>query len=365
MKVNYDAPPPSAASGVAAYAAVLLIALRARGDVGRFPKADVSLYHLGNNQLHLGAYRRALAQPGVVVLHDAVLNHFFLGSLTANQYIDEYVYNYGEWSRPLAAQLWRERAGSGSDARYFDAPMLKRIATTSKAVIVHNPGAAEMVRRHAPAASIIEIPHFYQDEPAPEVSDVIRYRSSLGVQPGTFLFGVFGYIRESKRLLTILRAFDSLHRALPSSCLLVAGRIISRDLERAAHPLLQNPGIIRRPFLSTGDFRLAAHAVDACVNLRVPAAGETSGIAIRLMGTGRPVILSEGAEIARFPAGSCLRIQAGVAERADLFEHMSVVAVVPFMAREIGLRAAGHVQSRHRLEPIADQYWSALCACRN
>lgn len=365
MKVKYDAPAPGTASGVADYAAVLLDALRAHGEVGAIPHADVTLYHVGNNQLHRDTYRRAVNHPGVVVLHDAVLNHFFLGSLSEKDYIDEYVYNYGEWSRAHAAQLWRERAGSGCDARYFDSPMLKRIASASKAIVVHNPGAAEMVRRHAPRAVIIEIPHFYRSEPAPKSSDIARYRQSLGAERGDFVFGVFGYIRESKRLLTVLQAFDALHRALPATRLLVAGHIISSDLERAAGPRLNAAGVIRRGFLKPRDFFLAAHAVDACINLRVPAAGETSGIAIRLMGAGKAVMLSEGAEISRFPAGSCLRIQTGVAERADLLEHMSVLTMVPSTAPEIGVRAAGYIGSHHPLDRIAEQYWSALCAHRN
>ena len=30
-------------------------------------------------------------------------NHFFLGQLTRRAYVDEFVYNYGEWNRALAA----------------------------------------------------------------------------------------------------------------------------------------------------------------------------------------------------------------------------------------------------------------------
>jgi hypothetical protein len=43
--------------------------------------------------------------------------------------------------------------------------------------------------------------------------------------------------------------------------------------------------------------------VDACINLRYPAAGETSGIAIRLMGIGKPVLLTDG-EVLAFPEGA-------------------------------------------------------------
>src|SRR4029077_11842764 len=82
MTAGYFAPLPPARTGVADYSATLLGALRQRGTVNvNASRADVFLYHLGNNQLHREIYRRALARPGVVVLHDAVLQHFFLGWL--------------------------------------------------------------------------------------------------------------------------------------------------------------------------------------------------------------------------------------------------------------------------------------------
>ena len=54
----------------------------------------------------------------------------------------------------LAAELWKGRAASGSDSRYFDYPMLKRVAERSRAVVVHNPAAARTVAEHAPGARI-------------------------------------------------------------------------------------------------------------------------------------------------------------------------------------------------------------------
>ena len=39
--------------------------------------------------------------------------------------------------------------------------MLKRIATVSRVVVVHNPAAAAVVRKHAPDARVVEIPHLF------------------------------------------------------------------------------------------------------------------------------------------------------------------------------------------------------------
>src|SRR5450631_1724403 len=98
MKAGFFSPMPPAHTGVADYSAGLLAELQRTGNVQlNDTSADVRLYHLGNNHLHQPIYEQALQVPGVIVLHDAVLHHFFLGSLTAAQYIAEFVYNYGQW----------------------------------------------------------------------------------------------------------------------------------------------------------------------------------------------------------------------------------------------------------------------------
>ena len=104
-------------------------------------------------------------------------------------------------------------------------------------------------------------------------------------------------------------------------------------------------------------------AVDACLNLRYPAAGETSGIAIRLMGIGKPVVVTDSLEYARFPEDACLRVPPGVAERDSLRSHMILLTSMSGAAHAIGQRGAGHIAACHRLEFVGKRYWEVLCEC--
>jgi glycosyltransferase involved in cell wall biosynthesis len=365
VRAGFYSPLPPARTGVSDYSAALLSELRSRGGVdivtgSSTAPCDIALYHLGNNALHAGIYLRALAEPGVAVLHDAVLHHFFLGQLDETQYIEEFTYNYGKWHRGLAGELWRARGSSASDPRYFEYPMLRRAAEISRAVIVHNPAAAETVKRHAPEAKVVEIPHLFQPPPAVSGADAMRYRQRMGIEPGAFLFGVFGYLRESKRVAQTVEAFLDLRRELPRAALLVAGDFASSDLDRAMAPLMKSPGIVRLPYLAEREFWLAATAVDACINLKYPGAGETSGIAIRLMGIGKALLITDAPECARYPEGACIRIPPGSAERRSLLEHMRMLASMPGVADAIGRRAAAHIAEQHRIDQVAKQYWETL-----
>jgi glycosyltransferase involved in cell wall biosynthesis len=365
MTVGYFAPLPPAQTGVADYAEALLHALRKHGEVKiEADHSDVALYHIGNNQLHSAIYNRALAAPGVVVLHDAVLQHFFLGRLTEQQYVNECIFNYGEWTRSLAEDLWKHRARSAADPRYFAWPMLKRIATTARAIVVHNPAAAAIVRRHAPDANIIEIPHLFAPPAMPSEVDTLRLRDQLGLSPRTLLVGLFGHQRESKRLPVVLRAMEqawasgAVHRN--ETRLLIAGSFASSDLERSLHGQLSDPRILRADYLPEADFWRYAAAADLCVNLRYPTAAETSGIAIRLMGIGKPVVFSQGDEIARIPENACLRVETGPAEEELLASYVTWLACDRVAAKEIGRRAAAHIAEHHAIEAVAVRYWDAL-----
>jgi len=360
VKIGFYSPLPPARTGVAEYSFALKRALETRAQVEvNASEADVFLYHLGNNQLHRPIYERALESPGVVVLHDAVLHHFFLGSLDKQSYVAEFVYNHGEWSRDFAHALWRDRARSASDARYFEYPMLKRITEVSRAVIVHNPGAAALVRAHSPAALVHEIPHLF-DPPTPVPRyEVEALRSRLGVRPGVFLLGVFGYLRESKRLPSVLRAL----RNVVNVQLLVCGEFASSDLARALEPELQQQGVIRVGYLNDFDWWRHAAAVDACVNLRYPAAGETSGIAIRLMGIGKPVIVSAGAETSRFPPGTCVAVETGLGEEDMLADVLCWLSAHRADAQCIGAQAAEYVSRVHALDTAAERYRKYLMEC--
>jgi glycosyltransferase involved in cell wall biosynthesis len=364
LTVGFFSPLPPAPTGVADYSAALLAELRKHAvvnvDAADASDADAALYHLGNNRLHREIYARALEKPGIAVLHDATLNHFLLGTLDESAYIAEFVYNYGEWMRDLGRELWRNRARSAADPRYFDYGMLKRIATGSRSVIVHNPAAVHAIERHAPGVRVFEIPHFFAQCEIPDPIETLRFRAALGLRPRTLLVGVFGHLRESKRVPVVLRAMNCAWARGADARLVIAGPFASSDLEKSLTPLLSDPRILRAGYLSESDFWRYAGATDLCVNLRFPSAAESSGIAIRMMGIGKAVAFTAGEEVARIPENACLRVDLGPAEEEILADTIVWLAGDREAAAAIGAHAARHIAASHSLEKVAEQYWAAL-----
>lgn len=362
MRIGYHAPMPPAKTGVAAYAETLRQALSRHAEVALGDRnAAVQLYQVGNNPLHWEIYQQALAKPGVVLLHDAVLHHLLLGQLSREAYIEEFVYNYGEWHRQTAERLWERRQGSGADTKYFERPMLRRLCESARLVVVHNPAAAREVKRHAPEAQVATLPHLYEAPRDHYYREIDVYRDEvLRVSREKTLFAVLGHLRESKRLDVVLEVFERLvGKGLPLH-LLVQGEFVGSELERALGPRMEREWITRRGYLDEAEWWMQAHAIDAVINLRWPLAGESSGIATRIMGIGRAVLLTRSEETADLPEVAAVRIDPGLAEKEELERYVAWLTLNPEARRSIGRHAAIHTQQFHAVGVVAERVASLL-----
>lgn len=364
MTLGFYAPLPPLASGVADYAACMRNALLSLGAVRVNSPGQVNLYHIGNNRLHAEIYRQALREPGVALLHDALLHHLLLGMLDEDGYLQEFTANYGVWTEDLARRLWKGRAGAMSDPLYFRYPLLKRLATTSLGVVVHHAAAREAVLAHHPEARVLQIPHLNLEDPARRPTAEQRAwfrREQLGVRDSEFLMGVYGHLRETKRLASVLAALDALRqRGLPAR-LLVAGAFASDDYERALRPVLAaHPAVVLRGATEEAEFRLLLASADVCVNLRYPAVGESSGIGVRAMALGVPLVVSEGMEEECGPPGVVAPVCRGPAEVHSLAETLIWLAKDAGAREGLALAARKHCLETRDPARVCQTLWTFL-----
>lgn len=370
MKVAWISPLPPAPTGVAEYSARLSIELARYIEIETFDRPcdrsltgyDTCVYQLGNNSLHGPTYDAALNVPGVVVLHDAVLHHFILERLSKEEYIEEFVFNYGEWLRDYAAELWRERAVSASQERYFRYPFIRRIAECSRILVVHNKRAccvvqAEITDGKGGPAKVVEIPHYVELPSLPGVREREYFREKLAIPQEEIVISTFGYLRPSKRIHSIIEAAKMLN--VPYRILLV-GDFISKQYEAAISAEIGVMPVMRIPYVSEKEFWGLVAISDIGINLRYPSAGETSAIALKLMAAGKPVVVSAGEEVERFPSDSVIRVDPGEAEIEMLAHYLRVLTTNREMREVFGQNAAHYVAERHKIGSIAKQYMNVI-----
>src|SRR5207248_6829023 len=207
------------------------------------------------------------------------------------------------------------------------------------------------VREHGYEGPLWHIPH--PAWPAPELEP-----ARIEGEP---LFGCFGHLNESKRIPEVLRAFADFRGEHPAARLLLVGAEapgfdLAGRLERLE---LASEGVIREPYVEEERLWALMSACDACILLRAPTMGETSGSAIRTLSLGKPLVVSDVGWFAELPDGVALKVPAGDGEVEALVAAMRRLAE-PGIAARRGEAARVYVRSEHDHDRVAEQYVAAL-----
>src|SRR4051812_30125527 len=285
VKVAYFSPLPPERSGIADYSALLLPELERRLDLvvarrgKRTPRADVAVYHVGNDpEAHGWSVDALRRRPGVVVLHEHVLHHLVAGLTLARRdvhgYLDAMERDAGVVGRLLAHGVLDNRIPPLWEARPDEFPLNGEVLELAEALIVHSRYVEERVRAAGYERPVFRIPH--PAWPAPAVEPPPGAEAEL-------LVGAFGHVNASKRTPQLLRAVE----LVPDAKLLLVGALAERyDLEV--------PSSVRREeYVDESRLWSLMAACDVVVSLRAPTMGETSGTVIRALSLGKPLVVSD------------------------------------------------------------------------
>jgi glycosyltransferase involved in cell wall biosynthesis len=317
----------------------------------------VCVYHLKNDPAFAHVYQTALARPGVVVLHEAVLHNLLAESLPADVFEEEFVYNYGEWLRPLGKQLLEETPSPIRERRRAEFPMLRRLVETSLAVVVHNPLAARLVREALAAAEastpVFEIPYGVEAPQPMDESSLNAFRQGIGLPHEGIVISAFGPLRPQSRFRSLLEASAKLtfpHR------LVLAGEFTSPEHELAGHALFNPPNLVHLPRPSQDDITHLAHLTDIGVSLWHPSTGRTPPEALAWMALGKPVVVTDSEETSAMPSLSVIRVDAGESEVEMLAHYLVALGADESMRVAVGARGREYVEQHHLIDSVAQQY---------
>jgi glycosyltransferase involved in cell wall biosynthesis len=319
---------------------------------------DAVLYHLGNNpDYHARIWKRMVRHPGIVVLHEAMLHHLVRGMTLAQGdlagYLEEMRYAYGRTGLSMA----RRSLDTGIPLDVWSYPLFERAVDASLGLIVHNETTRQRVLASRPLARVTTILHHLSlgnlalgEDRREEV------RASLGIPPGAFVAASYGFITPAKRLEVSLRAFAQLRRERPDAVYLLVGEVSPHyDFASVLTPELSaGVRLLGRTEIDT--FLRTMAAADVAVNLRYPSAGETSGTLIRLLGLGKPVIVSKLGAFAEIPDGCCAKIDLDETEEDLLFEVLLRLATDEELRRTMGENARRHMAAHHSIDGSARAY---------
>ncbi|GAB4344550.1 MAG: glycosyltransferase family 4 protein [Candidatus Abyssubacteria bacterium] len=309
---------------------------------------DATLYHMGNHYRYHRRVFEALARvPGVVLLHDCVLNQFFAKyALERGRF--ETFRGLFELCYPGHAdtQLGPFFEGRGEPYRY---PMAGAVALCARGTIVMNEYARNVVLREAANAAVAKVNFPYFESGREAVPREIPRK--WGIPASSYVIVSVGHITPAKRIDVAVRAFRKLRETYRDSYFLLAGEMSGRAC-RADFSADDN--IRYLGYLEASELDALMTRADVCINLRYPSNGEMSMTLMEMLGRGKPVIVSNYAQFAEFPDETCIKVDLGPNESDDLAERLLELSCDKELRRKIGEAARAHVGAYHSPREAAD-----------
>ena len=368
----YFSPMPPVRSGIADYSRELLPYLErhyplvvASGGAAPTPAGWLPVYQMGNNVHHAAIHDRALRVPGLLVLHDYVLHHL-LGEVTLREgdeagYLATVAYGHGAAG---AAAAKARLMGVFGDYQQFVFPANALLADRSLACVVHSRHVAAKLRHDHPDLPVFHAPMGVPLPAEPRADDVAAARAALGLPLDAFVVANFGFITPIKRVDTLLGAFARLAARAPGALLCVVGEVSPAvDVAGIAARLGIGGKVVMPGFVPLDTWMRYLVAADVCVNLRFPTAGETSASLLRIMGHGKPVLVSRYAQFRELPSDCVGFVDLGPAEEEILFRFLRLLGEDAALRRDLGDRARRYVATEHTFERAVAGYRRAVDAC--
>ncbi|HWX10197.1 MAG TPA: glycosyltransferase family 4 protein, partial [Gaiellaceae bacterium] len=316
-----------------------------------------ALYHIGNDpDAHAWIVDALRRRPGVVVLHDFVIHHLVagmtIGRKDGHAYLAAMEREAGVAGRMLGWGVLEGRVPPLWEVRPTEFPLAGEILDHATGVIVHSRYAATHAREHGYDGPLWRIPH--PAWPTPPIEPV--------AVEGAPLIGCFGHLNENKRIPQLLRAFAEFRRTHPDARLLLVGAEapgfdLAGRLERLG---LDSEGVIREPYVEEARLWSLLAACDACVLLRAPTMGETSGSAIRALSLGKPLVVSDLGWFAELPDDVAFKVPVGGDEEVKAIVAALEQLADPAVAARMGGAAHALIERDHELGRVAELYLAAL-----
>jgi glycosyltransferase involved in cell wall biosynthesis len=312
------------------------------------------VYHMGNfYEGHRYIYESLKRFPGIVVLHDYVLQGFYAERFEATRDFESYrsllIKYYGEKGKEIAQGILERHPvpiWESEQAFYF--PMNEEILEYAKALIVHSDYVKNRVQVKT-QKPIVKIPHHGH---ILREFDRAAIRESLGIKDDEVMICSAGYVNKNKRYDRILAALAEMPDL--NYKYVIAGKDRGRILEN--YLPRRHTRILLRDHLPLLELEGLIAAADICINLRYPTMGESSGSLLRMMGYGKPTLVTNYGSYAEFPDYCVLKVEADIDETHMIKRYLQALASDEEFRASVGREASDYVKNECGIAKCARAY---------
>jgi glycosyltransferase involved in cell wall biosynthesis len=315
------------------------------------------VYNFGNHlPFHREIYMVSRRVPGICILHDCVMHHFFaayyLEELRSPElYVEMMQKYYGEEGLRVAKAGVRGASRVWETDAVLDYPLVEEILHGAYGIIAHSRFALDRVARvYAGPTRKILLPY---DTVTPKI---VLGRADIDVGPDVQLLVTVGHVNVNKRIESVIEALAGW--ATPDRVKYVVLGPYDEGYRRRLDKLIRArrlEDVVRLTGYASEEV-LAAHlaAADVCLNLRYPALEAASASVIEEMLHGKAVIVSDTGFYHELP-DDCVRKIRPDHEREDLTATLRTLLADPALRSEMGVRAKAFAEANCRAPIYARQ----------
>ena len=317
--------------------------------------AKLNVYNFGNDaRFHAGIFHVASKVPGLAVLHDTRLHHFFFelfrhGASPWTGYVELAAKLYGRRGEVNARQVVADK-GRCIDELVEEMPFIEAIADNSIAVICHSKAAYDDIRRRSDAP-VLMVPLPYEP--------LIRAAKVSRVWAPPWRFVLFGYLNPNRRLESILRALGGLRDRIDFR-LDVFGTLWDRQV---VETIVAREGLSSRVelhgFVSEQTLDEAIGSAHLSFNLRYPTMGEASGGILRSWAHATPALVTDAGWYSDLPETVAWKLPVAN-EIAHVQESVSKLDAEPARFEAMGMAARRWLGESHSSDGYVEALGDAL-----
>jgi len=261
----------------------------------RYP---IKIYHIGNNtEAHEQIVEKFFRFSGILEIHDISLHNMVVGMTVAKNNIADYLklidYSHGKRGLNIAKDYFKKGGEMPWERDSLEMTMNKHLIDKAQAVIVHSDFAKQMVKAVNQDVPVITIPLHTVDIIDNCQKDRESAKKRLKINDKRLIFASFGFATPTKRIISILKALKKFKKKNSFFLYIIVGEVRDKKINSAIRNFNLSENVIVTGYTSLDVFKDYMLACDVAINLRYPTQGESSAAVHRLLGMGKPIIVTD------------------------------------------------------------------------
>lgn len=315
----------------------------------------LNVYNIGNDaRFHGGIFEVVRRIPGVVVLHDTRLHHFFF---ELYRHADPPWKGYVELAERLYGSHGAARAkevvaddGRSIDKFVEEMPFLEAVADDALAVICHSKAAQEEVQRRS------DVPVLMLPLPYCAISETSKVQR---VWRPPWRLVIYGYLNPNRRLESILRALGALRGQVDFELHIFGTIWDPKRIEGSVARAGLSSRVVIHGFVPETALDESIASAHLSFNLRYPTMGEASGAILRSWSHATPAVVTNAGWYADLPDDVASKVSFDN-EVAEIQRAVRCLDAQPQQFEAMGRAARRRLEALHSPKAYAAHLADAL-----